>query len=150
MHLEDIMTVLRALPIFARFPDEPLRLVAFSAERVRRREGQRLFTRNAPAFTALILVEGAVAFLDEDDAELARVLPPALLGERALIADAKRPATAVMAEAGQLIEIPRLLMRRVLEEYPETAEFVREHLSRSLDAQLADFERVAAQLDAID
>ncbi|MEM7567566.1 MAG: hypothetical protein AAF321_10095, partial [Pseudomonadota bacterium] len=64
MRLEDMMTVLRGLPLFARFPEEPLRLVAFSAERVRRREGQKLFSLGAPAFTALILVEGAVSFQD--------------------------------------------------------------------------------------
>ena len=150
MHLDDIMTVLRGLPLFARFPDEPLRLVAFSAERVRRRAGQKLFSRNAPAFTALILVEGAVAFQDEDGEEIARIGPPALIGERALVTDATRSATAVMVEAGQLIEIPRLLMRRLLEEYPETVGLVREHLGAGLETQLRDLERVAARLDAIE
>ncbi len=144
------MTVLRGLPLFSRFPEEPLRLVAFSAERVRRREGQKLFTKGAPAFTALMLVEGIVAFEDENGAEIARVSPPALIGERALIADATRPATAMMVEGGQLIEIPRLLMRRVLEEYPETITLVRDHLTRSLDTQLRAFEGVAAKLDALD
>ena len=150
MHLEDMMTVLRALPLFARFPEEPLRLVAFSAERVRRREGQRLFSQNAPAFTALILVDGVIAFQNEAGEETARLHPPALIGEQALVTDATRPATAVMVEAGQLIEIPRLLIRRVLEEYPETVALVREHFAHRLDAQLREFERVAARLDALD
>ncbi|MEM7565784.1 MAG: cyclic nucleotide-binding domain-containing protein, partial [Pseudomonadota bacterium] len=129
--------------------EEPLRLVAFSAERVRRREGQKLFSLGAPAFTALILVEGAVSFQDAGGDEVARIAPPALIGERALITDATRPATAIMAESGQLIEIPRLLMRRVLEEYPETLALVRTHLTQSLDAQLRAFEGVAERLDAL-
>lgn len=149
MRLDEISAVLARAPLFAGMGEEPLRLLAFSAERIRRTEGQKLFSRDAPAFTALVVAAGEVSLLDEAGEETMRVGPPAVLSERALITDAVRPATAIMASAGVVVEIPRLLMRRVLEEYPQTLAHVQAHFAYQLDAQLRELEAAGAELDRL-
>ncbi len=51
----------------------------------------------------------------------------------ALLIDTERPATAIVTEAAQLLKISRRVFRRVLEEYPEAAEALRELISRRME-----------------
>ena len=153
MALEDDITVLKGISLFSRVPDEPLRLLAFGASRIRRRKGQRLFTAGAPAFTAYIVLDGAVALVtpdDTDNAPEALLGPGTLIGEYALLCESTRSQTAVMAEEGTLLEIPRLLMRRVLEEYPRVAEDLLDEMIARIAATSAELEGVRERLLALD
>lgn len=150
MGLGETMEILAGVELFSGFPEEPLRLIAFGAEPIRRRKGQRLFTVGAPAFTGLIVVEGSVELrsgADRTSPPLAMAGPGALIGEMALISETMRPATAVMAEDGVLLEIPRLLMRRVLEEYPQVAEVLRANFAERLATTMRDLDGVRALLE---
>jgi CRP-like cAMP-binding protein len=151
--LDPIMDLLRAVPLFADFPDEPLRLVAFGAERINRRRGQRLFTESAPAFTGYLVIEGAVELRQgpgRDAPPVAVAKPGDLIGELALLCEMVRPATAVMREDGVLLEIPRLVMRRVLEEYPSVAKLLRDSYANRLGAITSDLQKVRDALTAFD
>ena len=153
MALEDDITVLKGISLFSRVPDEPLRLLAFGASRVKRRKGQRLFTAGAPAFTAYVVLDGAVALLppgDKDGAPEALLGPGTLIGEYALLCESTRPQTAMVVEEGTLLEIPRLLMRRVLEEYPRVAEDLLDAMAARLSATMAGLEQVRERLLALD
>ena len=153
MALEDDIGALRGIDLFARLPEEALRLVAFGTSHAARRKGQRLFTAGAPAFTAYIVLDGAVALVtpdDTDNAPEALLGPGTLIGEYALFCDTTRPQTAVMAEDGLLLEIPRLLMRRVLEEFPEVAEDLQAAFAARLGETSAGLARVGERLRAID
>ena len=145
------MTALREIDLFSRLPEEALRLLAFGTSHARRRKGQRLFTAGAPAMTAYIVLEGAVALTNPgDSAGSGPVLGPGtLVGEYALFCDTTRPQTAVMAEDGELLEIPRLLMRRVLEEFPEVAEDMQAAFAARLGETMTGLARVREQLRAI-
>ena len=46
------------------------------------------------------------------------VRPPALLGELALVAETRRPATATAREPTSVLKVSRTLYRRILAEYP--------------------------------
>ena len=147
------MAVLRGISLFARVPDEPLRLLAFGASRVRRRKGQRLFTAGAPAFTAYIVLDGAVGLLtpgDKDGTPETLLGPGTLIGEYALLCESTGPQTAVMGEGGTLVEIPRLLIRRVLEEYPRVAEDLLDEMIARIGATSAELEGVRERLLALD
>ncbi len=146
------MAALRQTDLFARMPEEPLRLLAFGTSRVTRRKGQRLFTAGAPAMTAYVVLDGAVALANPGDPPGSGpvVGPGTLVGEYALFCDTTRPQTAVMAEDGLLLEIPRLLMRRVLEEFPEVAEDLQAAFAARLGETSAGLARVGERLRAID
>ena len=146
------MAALREIGLFSRLPEEALRLLAFGTSHATRRKGQRLFTAGAPAMTAYVVLEGAVALVDPGDSPgQGPVLGPGtLVGEYALFCDTTRPQTAVMAEDGLLLEIPRLLMRRVLEEFPEVAEDLQAAFAARLGETSAGLARVGERLRAID
>ena len=70
-----------------------------------------------------------IAFVDDpDEFELDRVGPGTLIGEFALLAASERPAHAIAREETNLISLPRSLMHRLLREYPDTAQHLRDQL----------------------
>ena len=151
MALEDDIRALRGIDLFSRLPEEALRLMAFGTSHAARRKGQRLFTAGAPAMTAYVVLDGAVALANPGDPPGSGpvVGPGTLVGEYALFCDTTRPQTAVMAEDGELLEIPRLLMRRVLEEFPEVAEDLQAEFAARLEETTAGLARVGERLRAI-
>ena len=151
MALEDDIGALRGIDLFSRLPEEALRLMAFGTSHAVRRKGQRLFTAGAPAMTAYVVLDGAVALANPGDPPGSGpvVGPGTLVGEYALFCDTTRPQTAVMAEDGELLEIPRLLMRRVLEEFPEVAEDLQAEFAARLEETTAGLARVRERLRAI-
>ena len=151
MALEDDIRALRGIDLFSRLPEEALRLMAFGTSHAARRKGQRLFTAGAPAMTAYVVLDGAVALAHPGDPPGSGpvVGPGTLVGEYALFCDTTRPQTAVMAEDGELLEIPRLLMRRVLEEFPEVAQDLQAEFAARLEETTAGLARVGERLRAI-
>ncbi len=67
----------------------------------------------------------------------------------ALLIDTERPVTATVKEAGQLLKISRGVFRRVLEEYPEAADALRDLIARRMEDTLLDLGRVGDSLMAI-
>ena len=129
-------------------------MIAMGAERITRRQGQRLFTEGAPAFTGYLPIEGQVELRR---AETERGMPPVavagpgdLIGEVALLCETVRPATAVMKDNGTMLEIPRLVIRRVLEEYPPVASLLQQAYAKRVGLIIDDLQRVRASLLAID
>ena len=55
--------------------------------------------------------------------------PGTLLGELALIAETKRPATAIAVEPSTVIRISRSLFLKMLEGYPEAANILRDQIA---------------------
>ena len=149
MALESVVEMMRETHLFSHLSDEPLRLIAFGGERISRRAGARLFTEGAPAFTGYMVVEGTVE-LKINNAVVAVAESGDMIGELALICETSRPATAVMRTDGVLLEIPRLVMRRVLEEYPQVAHVVRRTLATRLAAISGELQAVRTNLLAFD
>ena len=65
---------------------------------------------------------------------------PALLGEMALVAETLRPVTAVAREPASVLKVPRMLYRRILAEYPESAARVRAGAAARLFAMRGELE----------
>jgi CRP-like cAMP-binding protein len=74
--------------------------------------------------------------------------PGTLLGELALIAETKRPATATASEPSTVIRIPRTLFLKMLEGYPDAADMLRQQIVRRAQETLQDITDVRAMLDA--
>jgi CRP-like cAMP-binding protein len=151
--LDQDVAILRSLPIFAAFPDEQLRLVAFSAEPLELPPQTVLFREGAAADSGYIVISGAVrlyATTDSGLVEKGTAGPGALIGELALLCPTTRPATAETVESSRFLSISRRMLRRVLEEYPEMAERLRRVLSDRLAEITSELQRTRRTLLAMD
>ncbi|WP_244486805.1 cyclic nucleotide-binding domain-containing protein [Aureimonas sp. Leaf324] len=150
MSLESDMELLGGVSLFQDLTRDQLRLLAFGAEHRHLRSGEILFRAEARADAGFIVASGTVNLVDgEGDAR--RVVetagPGSLLGEMALMADTRRPATAVTATDCDFIRISRPLFRRMLQEYPEIAAMLHARIAGELEAMTA---RILALSDVFD
>jgi CRP-like cAMP-binding protein len=126
----DISRLARTAP-FDLLPADALKLIAFSAERKNFAAGESLFEQGAEADCAFFLLSGSVILSAQggDDAKRKQVGPGALLGEMAMFAPTKRPATAKAREDSVALQIPRHVIHRVLAEFPGEAARIRSTLA---------------------
>jgi len=137
MGLEDDIGKLARIPAFAVIEPEALRLIAFSAETRILRAGDVLFRRDEISNDGFAVLAGSIALdTSSDGAVTARIVrPPGLIGDLALLTQTRRPATAIAREPSTVLRISRLLFRRVLDEFPDSAE----RLRQSQGARLLQF-----------
>src|SRR6185369_18020830 len=74
--------------------------------------------------------------------------PGTLLGELALIAETRRPATATAREPSTVIRISRSLFLKMLEGYPEAADILRDQIAARARHAVAEMTDIRAMLDA--
>jgi CRP-like cAMP-binding protein len=144
MGLEDDIGKLARIPAFAVIEPEALRLIAFSAETRILRAGDVLFRRDEMSDEGFVVLAGSIAMdASGDGAATARIVrPPGLIGDLALLTQTRRPATAIAREPSTVLRISRLLFRRVLNEFPDSAQ----RLRQSQGARLRQF---AGELGAV-
>jgi CRP-like cAMP-binding protein len=137
MGLEDDIGKLARIPAFAGIEPDALRLIAFSAETRILRAGDVLFRRDEISDDGFVVLAGSIAMDSSGDgAATARIVrPPGLIGDLALLMQTRRPATAIAREPSTVLRISRQLFRRVLHEFPDSAE----RLRQSLRARLLQF-----------
>lgn len=153
MSLDQDVALLKSIPLFEDFPAEHIRLIAFSAEPLKLPAGTVLFREGAQADTGYVVVSGAVELVREtgDGPQNPTIAGPgALIGELALLCPTTRPATATTLAPAELLVVSRRLLRRVLEEYPEMAEGLRQALAVKLARLNADLGTTRRRLLAID
>ena len=145
MALAADIALLREAPLFGDMTDEQLRLFAFGARKHVFREGERLHERGRAAEGGLVVIMGRLALTDEHGEER-EAEPGALLDEMALFKRARHDETAVAAEDGAVMAIPRELFMRMVEEYPGIAEIARSRIADRLNRLLVSVEGPAARL----
>jgi CRP-like cAMP-binding protein len=125
---------LLAIEVFAVMEDAALRELLFGADTRLLRAGDMLFRRGETADGGYLLTKGSIAVEASEPGRPADhiVHPIALLGESAMIATTKRPATAFAREPSTVLKIPRTLFHRVLEAHPQTALWVRQFFQERL------------------
>src|SRR4029079_18069965 len=128
-----------------------LRILAIGAESRYVHEGEMLFAAGDATDCGYIVQEGSFR-LDSGSTPICEIIagPGTLLGELALIAETKRPATAVAREPSTVIRISRSLFLKMLEGYPDAAVKLREQLSKRATRAMADMRDVRALLDTGD
>ncbi|MFY9657030.1 MAG: cyclic nucleotide-binding domain-containing protein [Methylocystis sp.] len=122
--IEDLL----AIEVFAVMEEAALRELLFGVDTRLLRAGDMLFRRGETADGGYVLTKGSIAVETGEPGRPADhvVHPIALLGESAMIATTKRPATAFAREPSTVLKIPRSLFHRVLEAHPQTALWVRQ------------------------
>jgi CRP-like cAMP-binding protein len=131
MRLDDIITMLRAIPLLAPVDPEALRLLAFSAVRRQFRAGDILFRRGEAADCGYLVVSGEIVLDRADDGSPSPHVFGAgtLIGQLALFAPIERPATAIARDVAVVFAFSRDLMLKVLDAHPESAARLRDSLA---------------------
>lgn len=135
MSLESDMELLGEVSLFGELTRDQLRLLAFGAEHRFLRSGEILFRAEARADAGFVVVSGELNLVQgEGDARriAATVGRGTLLGEMALMADTRRPVTAVTVSDCDFIRISRPLFRRMLQEYPDIAVALHARIAQDL------------------
>jgi CRP-like cAMP-binding protein len=142
--LNDEIDLLAALPFFADFERDALKLLAFSADTRILRAGDVLFRKNDLADAGFLMLSGTVMMDEFDDGSLSNNIfgRGCLINQTALLAQIRRPATATMRESGAVLKITRILMKRVLDMYPATTVKLRARLTSQVE-QIVDEVQVA-------
>jgi CRP-like cAMP-binding protein len=149
MALDDHIRILSGVRLFEGFTREQLRLLAFGAEAMRLAAGKKLFREDDDADSAYIVTRGQVTLFREHDGEhvvVGTADAGSVLGEMALIADSRRLTSAEAATDTEVLRINRSMFRRILEEYPETAEALRTQIIEDLQALIKRIEEVGERL----
>lgn len=149
MALRDDMILLNAFPIFAAMEPEALQLVAFSAETRFLRANDVLFRLGDQADAAYIITGGRL-LVSTPSAEPLIAIRGAMVGEIALFAETEYQGTAIAQEPTSLMRISRLVMRRVLEEFPDTAIALMKIVRARTQALHHDLQKVDRTLAALD
>jgi CRP-like cAMP-binding protein len=128
---------LAPLPLLSDLSGEPLRQLLASL--LVRRLGPRasLFKEGGPSYSLYLVASGAVEAFREGPPRqvLLRFAEGALLGERALLGGAARPASCESCEPTDLVELPARTLRQAAED-PQVAAAIERHLRDRLARQL--------------
>jgi len=147
MTIEDEIVFLGRVPVLRRLGAGALRSLAIAAESCPVQAGQVLFTAGEAADGAFIVRQGSFSLTPERAGE-PEVTAGAgtLLGESALLAETRRPATATAREASTVLRISRATFLKILESYPDAAQRLRELIASRTDQWTREIENVRAAL----
>lgn len=146
MALEDDIATLSRAPVFRLLDSDALRLLAFAGEHRSLRRDDVLFRKGDQSDGGFVVTRGRLSLAPEAGVEAFIAEPAALIGQAALFARTEWAATATAREASTVLRMSRVLMRRVLQEFPAGADEIREALSAELLALSSSLERVGALL----
>jgi CRP-like cAMP-binding protein len=147
MTIEDEIAFLERVPILRRLGEAALRSLAIAAAPRSLQPGEILFTVGEIADGAFIVQQGALTLKGPRAGEAEIVAEPGtLLGEAALLAETKRPATATARENCTVLRLSRATFLKILDSYPEAALRLRELIAARSDRRARDIESVRAAL----
>jgi len=130
---------------------EAVRLLAFDGEEITLAPDEVLFRQGELSDGGYAILSGTVAL--ERDAQIptpVRLMSAgSLIGVNALIVDAERPVTATAREKSLLVRLPRRLVLRVLDAFPDSAAALKRFIETNLAEQAAALERVANAIDTV-
>jgi CRP-like cAMP-binding protein len=146
--IEDDIAFIERVATLRMLGRDALRILAIGAESRHLYKGDVLFTAGEPADCGYVVQEGSLRL--ETTSKLAAdviVGPGTLLGELALIAETKRPATATASEPATVIRISRSLFLKMLEGYPQAAHILRDQIVARARQAITEMSDIRALLD---
>ncbi len=144
MSIEDDVILLDRVPTIHLLGNAAIRVLAIGSEQQEFARGALLFRAGDEADGGYVVQRGG--FCISDGAHEVTAGPGALIGELALIAPMKRPATATAAEYSAVIRITRTLFQRVLESEPAAARRLRDDLAGRTSAAADDMRLAGSRL----
>jgi CRP-like cAMP-binding protein len=148
MAIDDDIAFLERVPTLGLLGRPALRILAIGAETRHVHGGEVLFSAGDEAEGGFVVQAGRFQLSSSEDGKDLTVGPCTLLGEVALFAETKRPATAKALEPATVLIIPRPLFIRMLDSFPDAARKLRETLAGRLDQATREIVNVRDFLDA--
>ena len=148
MAIDDDIAFLERVPTLGLLGRPALRILAIGAETRHVDGGEVLFNAGDEAEGGFVVQAGRFHLSSSEDGRDLTVGPCTLLGEVALFAETRRPATAKALEPATVLSIPRPLFIRMLDSFPEAAAKLREILASRLDQTTRQITNVGTFLDA--
>ena len=147
MTIEDDIAFLERVPALRRLGAPALRILAIGAESYSLEAGQLLFAAGEPADCAYVIQRGSFNLKPERPRDGEVIAEPGtLLGESALVTETRRPATATAREDSIVLRISRAMFLKMLENYPDAAQRLRELIAARADQWAHEIENVRAAL----
>ncbi|MTI44066.1 Cyclic nucleotide-binding domain-containing protein [Roseibium hamelinense] len=153
MSLVQDIAILQKVPMLSDFSDDQLRLLAFSAEALDYRNGQILFDETERADGGMVIASGDVSLQKSKDGDFEEVDmagPGTLLGETAMLVDARRPCRAVAVGGVRVIRIRRALFKRMIQEYPDLARRLFEQHANRYQTTVAALKPIGERMAELD
>jgi CRP-like cAMP-binding protein len=146
--IEDDIAFIERVPTLRMLGRTALRILAIGAESRYVHQGEVLFTAGETTDCGFVIVDGSFGLNGGIKGMGEMVVGPGtLLGELALIAETKRPATATAREPSTVIRISRSLFLKMLEGYPEAAQILRQQIAGRAQQSIIEMRDVRAMLD---
>jgi len=145
MTIEDEIVFLERVPLLRGLGNGALRSLAIAAETYTMAEGELLFSVGETADGAYIVQRGALTLQPERGEELVAG-PGTLVGEAALLAQTRRPATATAREPCTVLRISRSTFLKILDSYPDAAARLRETMAARADQWAREIENIRTAL----
>jgi CRP-like cAMP-binding protein len=147
MSIEDEIALLERVPTLRRLGSGALRSLAIAAESLSLEAGEVLFSAGDNADSAFVVQQGVLELRPEGGSDEEVIAGPAtLLGETALLAPTRRPATAIARERARLLRVSRAAFLKILDSYPEAAQRLRELLASRSDQWAREMDNIRAAL----
>ena len=135
------------------FGPDQLRLVAFNSTTRKYGDRQMLYREGDKAHSALVVLSGEVAMSrkrDDQRIDDGRAGPGDMLGEMALLVAVERANDAHSVGASEILDVPRSVFHRVLEEYPDIARSLHARISERFGSFVGDLQRLKGQFAALE
>src|SRR5436189_1001347 len=146
MAIDDDITFLERVPTLSLLGRQALRILAIGAETRYIHSGEVLFKAGDDAEGGFVVQEGRFSLSQPGGGETL-FGPCTLLGELALFTEIRRPATAKALEPSTVLCIPRPLLIRMLDSFPDAARKLREIIATRLDESTRDISKLRPVLD---
>lgn len=134
MSLNEEVDLLRRIPLFSNIEPSKLKLLAFTSERLKFREGTELCRQGDIGDSAYIIIKGSVGIVvstPNGDVKVAEVHENDIVGEIAILCDVPRTATVIADQDVEVLKISKELFFRMVGEFPQMAvEIMRELATR--------------------
>ena len=145
--LNEIVTMLKDIPLFGSIDRSKLKLLAFASKRVHFEPGQEVFHQGDPGDRAYVVIKGEVDVVLESEADqntVATLGRNEIFGEMALISKMPRTTTIRARTHVVLLTLSQDVFLRMVEENSEIASAMMRVLAERLASTLRDYSRAMA------
>ena len=152
MSIQDEVSDLRRIPLFAHINAQKLKLLAFTSERIVFEAGQTLFLQGDEGDAAYVIIDGRADVLvnaSQGPVSVAQVERNAIVGEVAILCDVPRTATIKAITRLDTLRITKAQFLQLLTEFPELSIEIMKILGMRLGRTTTELSEARVKLRAL-
>ncbi len=152
MSIQDEVSVLRRIPLFAHINAQKLKLLAFTSERIVFEPGHTLFLQGEEGDAAYVIIDGKADVLvdaSQGPVSVAHMERNAIVGEVAILCDVPRTATIKAITRLDTLRITKAQFLQLLTEFPELSIEIMKILAMRLGATTTELSEARVKLRAL-